>query len=206
MENQEYRALRDEMHTHFQIASQHYLTTILATGAILSVALSSENSSPWLVLAPLIVIVPLAFNYAGRSEAITKIDTYIQVFHEGSGSSGWERRLTQITPKLGRWGFAARLNRFVYTFTFPGLGLLCAVLFASQPSVPWPLRLAIGLATLVVFGSVEYRLVTVPSRRSLYLQLWTEMANAEAEPTEDDGPTATRGSQRAGHACPPQSP
>ena len=180
MKGEEYRALREEMSTGFQILSQYQLTTIIATGAILSVALSSTKSSPWLVLAPLTVIVPLAFNYASRSEAFIRIGTYIQVFHEGSGS-GWETRLYQIAPQLGRWGFATKLNRFLYTFTFPGLGLLCVVLFAFQPSVPWPLRLGVGLAMIVVLVTAEHRLLTAPSRRATYLQLWTEALSRERE-------------------------
>ena len=182
MEREEYQALRAETVTHMEICSQYYLMTIMATGAILGVAFALEQPSSWLVLAPLVVILPNAFNYASRSESITRIGTYIQVFHErANGGSGWETRLYRIASKLGPWAFYATLNRFLYTLVFAGLGLLCIALFLCQPGVSWSLRLGVGIALVIPLGIAEYRLLVVPSRRQRYLDLWNEALEAEKQ-------------------------
>ena len=182
MEREEYQALRAAILVHFQILSQYNLTTIIATGAILGAAFASKQPTPWLVLAPVVIIVPNAFNIASRSEAVMRIGTYIQIFHEQApGRSGWETRLYQIASQLGPWGFRATLNRFLYTLVLGGLGLLCVALFLFQPGVSWPLKSGIGAVTVILLAIAEYRWLLVPSRRQKYLDLWKGVLKAERE-------------------------
>ena len=179
MNVEEYKALRAEILTYFRINSQYMLSTVIATGVILGIALSATDFSRFLLLAPLIVIIPNALHYAANTEAVIRIATYIQVFGEReSNDLRWETRLYQIVPELRAWAFNA-LHRFFYTLNFLGLGMLCIVLFLCQEDTSCFAKCSISILAIILLAIVEYRFLYVHSRRPKYLRLWRALLDKE---------------------------
>lgn len=176
--DREYGALREEILKHFEIVSNTMLAAIAATGAILAFAGSKDN--PWLYLAPLAVIIPTGINHAFRSEAITRIGTYLVVFGEDDGTApAWETRHRKCMSALSGFRYHTVLGRLLYTSSYLLLGLVCLTLFflGKQPTSP-PALLA-GITALLVLVLMEHRILMTTRQEQPYLAAWRKVRSAE---------------------------
>jgi hypothetical protein len=93
----EYKALRDEIINDFKSMDQVFLYTVVITVTILSLCIKFYEDVPFLLLMPVIVIIPFGYRYVSKLRAIIKMGAYIEAFIEsGNKDIGWESRHRQI--------------------------------------------------------------------------------------------------------------
>ncbi len=172
----EFKALRSEIVSLIQTGTQTWLSTTIATAAVLAFAKGQQVS--WYCLVPLVVIIPNGFFWAAKSEDIQRIASYIQVFGgEVDGKYLWEKLLNASAPKFRTWHCASTLSRFRDTSAFLGLGLLSVVLFLVGSTPKWH-HWSAAAAVILLLAAMQYRIVIVPRLRPVYLAQWRKLAHS----------------------------
>ena len=108
---EEYKYLNQQIMNHQRLLFQIFTFSVIAAVAILSWGLQSFPKSgmeasglaPFLLLAPMAIVLPCAFIIRGIREEIFGWGAYIIVFHESVGDVGYETRLDRIRDKVGRF-------------------------------------------------------------------------------------------------------
>jgi hypothetical protein len=181
MDNEEYRALRQEIITHFQISNNFYLSSIVTTGAVYGVAFNQDISfSSYIFLIPLIILIPTMFNLSFRSESAIRIGTYIQVFQdEKEKLGGWETRLYKLTHIIKNPYWYSKLGRTLYSSSPFFLSIISLTIFYLRLiGVSWYdylIMLFLGTLSIISF----FKMISVGERREVYLQHWRDILKDE---------------------------
>jgi hypothetical protein len=181
MKTEEYKSLRDEILTHFQISNNFYLSSIIATGAIYGFAFNKDISfAPYIFLIPLLILIPSMFNIAFRSESAIRIGTYIQIFYnEKEKIEGWESRFYKLTHKVKNPYWFTKFGRTLYSSSPFFLSITSLTIFYFRLiTVFWHdylLILLLGVLSLVSF----YKMVNVGKKREIYLKYWRNILTEE---------------------------
>lgn len=185
MNDAEFKALRDEIIEHLRISHQYLAGTITVTAALFALYAKDIGggqafSSPYILLLPLVFILPNAFDYASRSEGIVRIASYIEVF--GGESFRWECHLHCLEESwkegITFYGQAARL---MYTIPRVGLGILCVVLFllASPESMSIYVKMVISVSCGIVLVFAQVRILRTWKLRAKYISHWKAIKSLE---------------------------
>ena len=188
----EYNALRAEILTRFKLRDQFVLTIAIATAAILGWALSDGRAqSPFLFLAPLTIIIPGAFHYASQCRAVSKIGSYLHVFHERPNAPSWERRGKEFVRDIERrW---ERILRFFYTLHYFALGCISVTLFvidatinpAVQPVSPKVILATVAIC-IVLLVLAELEILSGYSLHEYYTETWEKIRGEELKRLNND--------------------
>lgn len=178
MIKEEYNGLRSEILQLQESQQKIRVTAIMSTGACLGWGFAgSESSSPYIFLIPLVFLLPMMYEMTFKTEAMIRIGTYIQIFHESLNDlSGWESNLTSLyknTSSFSSWH--SKFNRSLYcgsTFLLAVISLLSFSLTVN--SMTWNLCLLILL--LFILALMPFiKLISINKKRQTYIDYWIEI-------------------------------
>ena len=184
----EYNALRNEILSKFQTVNQYNWSTILATGAILGLAMGKTTPNPFFFLAPLFVILPNMLNYALGSRSIRQTGAYLQVFHEqGNPELNWEKRCWRFNETDRVVTYANPLLRFATMSTFLGLAIVCLFLAWQTWTLAIWSYLLVLLVVLSYLCGVMVLVVDMTGHRQRCVQEWEKIRDEERANKPDAG-------------------
>ena len=176
----EYNALRSEIIAYMQINAQTTWSTVLATGAILTVSLADPNRNPFVCLAPLCLIIPSMIHSAERTKGALRIGAYIATFHEIEQSEiRWETRNWQFVTNKKTVAFANPLRRFLSVSVLFGLAIICLILAWSSWKYSWIPFIVIAVVVVGLLCWVMRLTINVSAHREEALKVWEAIKDAE---------------------------
>jgi len=178
----DYNWLRRHIHGQFNLITQIFIASVIASGALLgyiikimvdgSIAKSIEqmqatpndfNIAPFLLLTPIIIVLPSAYLISTLRKEIFLWGMYIKVFLENEKVGGWETHVSKFREK-----FNTEESFNPISITYISFILVCFLLFMyvfvlTKMSLWWIL---VPLVPIVLFflWFMDYR--TIPSRCS----------------------------------------
>ncbi|MHB9132140.1 MAG: hypothetical protein ACYDBB_13780 [Armatimonadota bacterium] len=176
-DEESFKALRSEILAHYQAMSNFQLAAVTSTGVILGLHYAKAATDPLLLLVPLVIVIPFAFDFASRCQDICRIGTYIQVFLEEQ-RPGWETRMDQLMEEKRESKFPPTLNRLFYTATFPligvtSIGMSFCHLSSANIGERWIMLLVSIIGFILIIIATRHILFAFhPDRRKWHIEQW----------------------------------
>lgn len=187
MLSEEYKALREEIFTYIKQRHQLVALAVLSTGAILGVGLQQNN--PYILLIPLIIIIPIMWWNRVLWLYIYYVSTYINVFIESQCNELNWHRLDTNWPWIGQESgkLTLVLNKIGTTTSIhAGLLVICSCLatttWKNRSSIIW----AINVLTAIVIV-LNVHLASGRHRQKVIAKYHQQLRRIKEGQVEDSG-------------------
>jgi hypothetical protein len=177
---EEFKALREEILFNFRTISQLQAFQFLSAGALIGVAYSQKDPNQYLLLAPVLIILPVMFLFGTQFAGIQKIGTYIQLYIEPYCSGlNWETRIAEFGKYSGPKSIWYRLVGFAYYI--PGSSwvaiFICLSLSWSVPHtipVGWHFLISFVTIFIALIATLQILKLHKKEHRDELLRLWKQ--------------------------------